>query len=120
MKTTHAEVDRQQSALAAMAERERLARELHDGLAQVLGYIKMQVQAACDALERDRPDEASTRLRSVLAIAQEAHGESGRPIAGSVRRGPTAQTQGRTENVVFPDAAWQYDPAGIPFLVQLT
>jgi nitrate/nitrite-specific signal transduction histidine kinase len=45
MKTTHAEVDRQQSALAAMAERERLARKLHDGLAQVLGYIKMQAQA---------------------------------------------------------------------------
>jgi signal transduction histidine kinase len=75
MKAAPAGVDRRLSALAATVERERLARELHDGLAQVLGYIKMQAQAGCDAFERERPDEASAGLRSILAIAQEAHEE---------------------------------------------
>ena len=36
----------QQRALATLQERERVARELHDSLGQVLGYVKMQAQAA--------------------------------------------------------------------------
>jgi signal transduction histidine kinase len=36
----------QQRALATLQERERVARELHDSLGQVLGYVKMQAQRA--------------------------------------------------------------------------
>jgi nitrate/nitrite-specific signal transduction histidine kinase len=43
----HAEME----ALAAAAERERVARELHDSLAQVLGYIRVKGLVALDALK---------------------------------------------------------------------
>jgi signal transduction histidine kinase len=36
----------QQSLVAMLKERERLARELHDGIGQVLGYAGMQAQTA--------------------------------------------------------------------------
>ncbi len=74
-KATQAASERQRSALAALAEREQVGRELHDGLVQVLGYIKMQAQSSSDALERGRPDTANAGLRNIAAIAQEAHEE---------------------------------------------
>lgn len=80
-------VDRERFALAALAEREQIGRELHDGLSQVLGYIKVQSQATLDALDRDHPDTARAGLRSILVVAQEAHDEirdfllSARPAA---------------------------------------
>ena len=43
----------QQRALATLQERDRVARELHDGLGQVLGFVKMQAQAAQGLLARD-------------------------------------------------------------------
>ena len=35
---------RQEQALIALQERNRIARELHDSLGQVLGYINMQIE----------------------------------------------------------------------------
>ncbi len=75
MKAAQAEVERQRAALACLEERERVGRELHDGLAQAFGYVKLQAQAARDALDRDRPDEANEDLGSILAISQDAHEE---------------------------------------------
>ncbi len=40
-----AQILEQQGALATLQERERLARELHDGAGQVLGYVSLQTQA---------------------------------------------------------------------------
>ena len=75
MKAREAELDRQRSALAALAEREQVGRELHDGWAQVLAFVKMEAQVARDALEREHPSEANVALGSIVAIAQEAHEE---------------------------------------------
>ena len=74
-KAVQAEVQRQRSAFAAIAERDRLARELHDGLAQSLGAIKMQSQAARDALECDQFERAHEYLSTILEISQDAHEE---------------------------------------------
>lgn len=74
-KAAELRVDRERSALATLTERERIGRELHDGLVQVLGYIKMQSQASLDALEGDHGDTARAGLRSILVVAQEAHDE---------------------------------------------
>ena len=74
-KAAQAANERQRFALAALAEREQVGRELHDGLVQVLGYIKMQAQASSGALERGRPDTANAGLQGIAAIAQEAHEE---------------------------------------------
>lgn len=63
----------QQRALATLSERDRVARELHDSLGQVLGFLKMQAQAARRLLTQDKPTEADVYLAQLVAAAQEAH-----------------------------------------------
>ena len=46
----------QQRAYAALDERERLARELHDRLGQVMGYINVQSQTALTYLDSGQPE----------------------------------------------------------------
>ncbi len=70
-----AQLREQQAALAAIAEREQMARELHDGLGQVLAYVKMQAQSARNLLAQDRPAEADAQLAGLLAAAQDAHAD---------------------------------------------
>jgi PAS domain S-box-containing protein len=62
-----------QRVLATFSERDRVARELHDSLGQVLGFLKMQAQAARQALVQGRPYEAEAYLTQLVAAAQEAH-----------------------------------------------
>ncbi len=65
------ENDRLQRELREMAvrgERERIAREMHDGLAQVLGYVNTKSQAAGELLATGRIDAARAQL-SELAVA---------------------------------------------------
>ena len=60
-------------SLAVLEERSRIAREMHDGLAQVLGYLSLQVQTL-DALVRRGDDEKVLaelqRTRENIKIAQ--------------------------------------------------
>lgn len=65
----------QQAAVAALAEREQVARELHDGLGQVLGYVKMQAQAARSLLAQGRQPEADSYLERLVAVASDAHAD---------------------------------------------
>jgi PAS domain S-box-containing protein len=69
-------------ALAALKERERVARELHDGLAQVLGFVRLQAEAARGLLERDAAT-AEAYLSRLAETALDAHGEVRSFIAGS-------------------------------------
>lgn len=64
----HAEVQ----VLATLQERERIARELHDSLAQVLGFIRLQVAAAREAAAQGE----TTALRELLAQIETAAGEA--------------------------------------------
>jgi len=68
-----AQLLQQQLSLAALEERERIARELHDSLAQVLGYVNVQAQAIRDLLARGQTTAADTYLARLVAVAQEAH-----------------------------------------------
>ncbi len=52
-----------------------MARELHDGLGQVLGYIKMQTQATRSLLAQERRAEADNCLAQLAAVAQDAHAD---------------------------------------------
>jgi PAS domain S-box-containing protein len=65
----------QQAAVAALREREELARELHDGLGQVLSYVKLQTEAARELLAQNRPDKADVYLAQLAAAAQAAHAD---------------------------------------------
>jgi signal transduction histidine kinase len=59
--------------LAVVAERERIAREMHDGLAQVLGYVNTKSQAAGELLAAGRPDDAQVQLDELAAAARSVY-----------------------------------------------
>ncbi len=61
-------LQRELRELAVRGERERIAREMHDGLAQVLGYVNTKSQAVEELLASGRPEAARSQL-SELAIA---------------------------------------------------
>jgi PAS domain S-box-containing protein len=75
-------------ALSALEEREHVARELHDGIAQVLGFVRLQAEAARGLLRRD-PATAEAYLTRLAEAALDAHGEVRSFIAGSAA-GPRA------------------------------
>jgi DNA-binding NarL/FixJ family response regulator/signal transduction histidine kinase len=65
----------QQRALAALEERERLGRELHDGLGQVMGYVNVQAQTVETLLAENKIESAQANLRRIVQAAQEAHAD---------------------------------------------
>lgn len=73
LKRTQTQFVEQQRALAMTAERVRLARELHDGLGQVLGYVKMRAQIARDLLAQGETAVLDEYLANLVAVSQEAH-----------------------------------------------
>jgi PAS domain S-box-containing protein len=82
-KRAQAQLLEQQRALAMLREREQLAREMHDGIGQVLGYVKMQAQAARDQLAQDCKETVDSQLRQLAAVAQDAHADVREYILGA-------------------------------------
>jgi signal transduction histidine kinase len=67
----------QAAAAAALAERERIARELHDVLAHSLSVMVVQAQLAEDLID-ENPQSASVAVREVQQAGRDALGETGR------------------------------------------
>jgi len=67
------EIRRQQRAVAVFQEREHLAREIHDSLGQVLGYVNTQAQAARSLLSKEKYGETDRLLERLVTVAQESH-----------------------------------------------
>lgn len=67
---------------AVLEERERIARELHDGLAQVLGFINTQSQAVKKLLESQRLEEARFEIDAMGAAAREVYDDVREAIIG--------------------------------------
>jgi signal transduction histidine kinase len=65
----------QAADLATAQERLRIAHEMHDGLAQVLGYVNTKVQAADAYLKRGKSQEASVQLQELAVSARQAYTE---------------------------------------------
>jgi signal transduction histidine kinase len=57
-------------AVAVQGERERIAREMHDGLAQVLGYVNTKSQAVEELLGAGRVAEASKQMSELSEAAR--------------------------------------------------
>lgn len=62
-----------EAKVAAMEERERIGRELHDDLGQIIGYLNVQAQAAKNLLHQEQLAPAETALAQLAEVAQEAH-----------------------------------------------
>ncbi len=80
---SQAQLLEQQRALAMLQEREQLAHELHDGIGQVLGYVKMQASAARGRLAQGQNEAADSQLAQLVAVAQDAHANVREYILGA-------------------------------------
>jgi nitrate/nitrite-specific signal transduction histidine kinase len=67
---------------AVLEERERIAHELHDGLAQVLGYISTQAMAIRKHLSSGRIEAASAEVSAIQQAAQRVYGDVREAILG--------------------------------------
>lgn len=61
--------------LAVTEDRNRIAFELHDGMAQVLAYVNAKCQAAVEHLHRGRTAEVETQLLQLAAGARDLYGD---------------------------------------------
>jgi len=76
------QVVEQHRAVAALEERERMARDLHDGIGQVLGFINVQGQSAIDFAKNGNDPRSIERMTRVVEVAQEAHDDMRSYILG--------------------------------------
>ena len=67
---------------AVLEERERLAHELHDGLAQVLGYVNTQTLAIGELLSSGRGEEAEAQVARMRKAAREVYADVREAILG--------------------------------------
>jgi signal transduction histidine kinase len=71
-----------QRTLAVLHERERLARELHDSLAQVLAFVTLQGQGVRSLLSRGAIAEADGLVARLVEVAREADTDIRESILG--------------------------------------
>jgi signal transduction histidine kinase len=79
-------------AAGVLAERERMAREIHDTLAQGFTSIVMLAQTAAADLRRRRSDDAATRLALIERTARENLAEARALVAASAPVGLAEST----------------------------
>lgn len=78
----NARLHRQVRALAMAEERERIAREIHDSVAQVLGYVNTKAQAAEELLRAGQTDRAAGHIAQLGQAARDAYADVREHILG--------------------------------------
>lgn len=71
----HGLMTSQLQSLSIVEERGRIAREMHDGLAQVLGYLNLQIQTLETLLKRDKREAMQSELEGMRQAVQLAHAD---------------------------------------------
>lgn len=71
----NAQLHRQVQALAISEERQRIGREMHDSLAQVLGYVNTKAQATQVLLLNGQNAQAATQLNQMAEMARSAYAD---------------------------------------------
>jgi signal transduction histidine kinase len=78
----NARLHRQVRALAVIEERTRIAREMHDSVAQVLGYVNTKAQAAQTLLQDGQSDRAAVQIGQLAEAARAAYADVREEILG--------------------------------------
>ncbi|MFZ2492634.1 MAG: GAF domain-containing sensor histidine kinase [Thermoanaerobaculia bacterium] len=112
----NAHLHEQAADLAVAQERLRISHEMHDGLAQILGYVNTKVQAAEGYLKRGNEEDAGRQLRELATAARQAYGDVRESIVG-LRTLPEAQKP-MVEVLSEYVARWQ-EMSGIPATLTL-
>jgi signal transduction histidine kinase len=73
-------VEQERAEVAALAERSRIARDIHDVLAHSLGGLVLQLDAVEALLESGRHDEAHRRIAAARGLAAEGLEEARRAV----------------------------------------
>ena len=97
-------------AIAAVAERERIARDLHDVLGHTLSLIVLKAELAGRLMDRD-PQRAATEIADVERTARTALAEVREAIGGYRTRGLVAEIE---------EARRTLDTAGVTMLSEIT
>lgn len=71
----HGLMTSQLQSLSIVEERGRIAREMHDGLAQVLGYLNLQVQTLGSLLNQGKTEKLQAELQQMRQAIQTAHAD---------------------------------------------
>jgi signal transduction histidine kinase len=101
----------QSAEAAAVAERARVARELHDVLAHSLGVVVVQAEAAEAALER-HPELAAESLRAIQCTGRDALVEV-RRLVGVLREDEAVREPARGAGAV-PELVRRVSATGLP------
>jgi len=91
----NAHLHQQISDLAVAQERLRIAHEMHNGIAQVLGYVNTKVQAATEYLRNGNTEEATAQLRQLNVAARDAYTDVRESIT-SLRTLPSSDVSAAT------------------------
>ncbi len=86
----------QEHSLAVLRERERLARELHDSIGQVLGYANTQAQAISTLLGKGKYSLARSLLKKLVEVIQDSQADVRQFILGV-----------KASTRLYPDSAHQ-------------
>ena len=105
-----------QEALAVAEERLRIAREMHDGMAQVLGYVNIKAQAVGDHLRAERTEAAIEQMDQLASAAREVYAQVREGIV-ALRNNRSPEADLRTDLASFIDR-WQ-ERTGIPVTTDL-
>lgn len=82
MAVENARLQERVQSVAVLEERERIAREMHDGVGQVLGYVNTKAQAVKLLLDAGRTSEAYTQLAQLEQAAREVYADLREAILG--------------------------------------
>jgi signal transduction histidine kinase len=75
-------LSRQVQRLAVIEERDRLAREMHDGVAQVLAFLLVRLDTIESLIERGRPEAAVQEVRLLRSSGESAYADVREAITG--------------------------------------
>lgn len=90
LRASQAQLLERERMMAVLEERERLARDLHDGVGQALGYIRVQADAVRDLLVQNNSPEAAAVLARLAEAAEAANRDVRDYILGLKRPGSEA------------------------------
>lgn len=105
--------DEEIERLAALAERERIARDLHDLLGHTLSVIVVKSELAGRLLAAD-PDRVAAEIADIERIGREALTEVRSAVRGYRTRGLEAELEGAQRALAAADVAVTFDRTSLP------